>query len=116
MSLTMRLMIYGSAASLLLTLCLALPATAAPLHCALPLVTASSHAHHGKSDIPLEQAPKHDCIGCIASFAVAAPLTTTAPPPVARQKLLNAPQVARSTSGPDTPPPRPTGSLHRPWG
>jgi hypothetical protein len=94
----------------LLMIGLALPAAAAPLHCASAPIAASASdhhgMHHGERKAPLEQAPKHDCIGCIASFAVAAPSAGTAPPPVARQKLPGELHIARLTSGPDTPPPR----------
>lgn len=97
----------------LLTLCLALPATAAPLHCAplhcappMAIAASQAHAHHGKSDAPARQAAKHDCIGCIASFATNAPPRATQLVPSATQRPLDDLLLARLTSGPDTPPPR----------
>jgi hypothetical protein len=91
----------------LLILCLALPAAAAPLHCAPVTVHAAGHSeHHGKREAPVQQAAQHDCIGCIAPYAAvapwpAAPLVT---PP--RQTSLDHLLLARLTAGPDTPPPR----------
>lgn len=92
----------------LLTLCLALPAAAAPLHCAMPAEMAANqaHAHHGKSDAPVKQMPKHDCIGCIASYAASAPPEATQLVLRLTYRPLGDLLLARLTSGPDTPPPR----------
>lgn len=96
----------------LLAFCLALPAAAAPaLHCA-PAGVAAASGHHGHSQHRREDPPRHaqptahDCIGCIAPLAGAAPSADAerlaAAPPEARAA---APIVGR-VSGPDTPPPR----------
>lgn len=91
----------------LLTLCLALPAAAAPLHCTTVTVHAAAHAaHHGKGDAPVQQAPQHDCIGCIAPYATLAPPLAAAMIVPLRQAPLDDLLLARLTAGPDTPPPR----------
>lgn len=91
----------------LLTLCLALPAAAMPMHCAPVAVHGTGHAtHHGKSDAPVKQAAQHDCIGCIASYAAVAPEPAAALVTPLRQTPLDDLLLARLTAGPDTPPPR----------
>jgi hypothetical protein len=99
---------------LLLILGLAIPAIAAPLHCGLapvtpPTTTAISmdrDHHHGGRQAPVQQAPIHDCIGCIAPFTPLPGLTAFEPPTDSRQKPHGESHHARLTSGPDTPPPR----------
>lgn len=88
----------------LLVACLALPAAAAPLHCA---PAAHGNGHDGtKHEAPPQAPPAHDCIGCIAPFAGTAPVLANAwyaPSPV----LIRGPlPLARLTSGPDIPPPK----------
>lgn len=92
----------------LLMLGLALPAAAAPLHCAPVTVHSADHGgmHHGKSDSAAPQTAKHDCIGCIASWATNAPPEATKFVPGATYKPLDDLLLARLTAGPDTPPPR----------
>jgi hypothetical protein len=97
----------------LLTLCLALPAAAAPLHCApisgMEMPTAGVNhegMHHAKSDSPVKQATPHDCIGCIASYSAGTPPHAHSLVIAVPQKPLDAFLLARLTSGPDTPPPR----------
>lgn len=93
----------------LLMACLALPAMAAPLHCAPAPVAASAHqghdGHQQERQTPAKQV-QHDCIGCIAPFAPAG--GSGGPELIApsRQKPHNELLLARLTSGPDTPPPR----------
>lgn len=89
---------------------LALPAAAAPIHCApAPIeAMASDHhgVHHGERNAPLELAPQHDCIGCIARYSTeAAPLAAEVLAALP-QKPLDQLLLARLTAGPDTPPPR----------
>lgn len=94
----------------LLMIGLALPATAAPLHCApapIEAMASDRHGmHHDERKMPLKQTPKHDCIGCIAPYSTLAP-------PVSAELIVAAPHkplgdflLARLTSGPDTLPPR----------
>lgn len=92
----------------LLMLGLALPAAAVPLHCAPVTVHSADHGamHHGKSDAPVKQTAKHDCIGCIASYATNAPPDATQLVLSAAPRPLDALLLARLTVGPDTPPPR----------
>lgn len=93
----------------LLMIGLALPAAAA-LHCAAApvgaMVSVHHGMHHGERKAPLERAAEHDCIGCIASFAVILPFADIFVPPVALKKPSGDLHLARSTAGPDTPPPR----------
>lgn len=91
----------------LLTLCLALPAAAAPMHCAPVAVHDTCHsAHHGMDDTPAQQVAKHDCIGCIAPYATIAP-PLGAPLVTPQRQTPHADLLlARLTAGPDTPPPR----------
>jgi hypothetical protein len=92
----------------LMTLCLALPAMAAPLHCVPPMAVAThqAQAHHGKTDMPIEQTAKHDCIGCIARYSTSAPLYVADLIATGLVNPLGDQLLARLTSGPDTPPPR----------
>jgi len=92
----------------LLVACLALPAAAAPLHCAqTTVVVAHGEVHHGKKhEAPQQVTPAHDCIGCIAPFAGPAPALASVwypPSPILTGGPL---PVARQVSGPDTPPPK----------
>ena len=89
----------------LLVACLALPAAAAPLHCA----QASAAAMHGDGhhrEAPQQAMPAHDCIGCVAPFADAAPMLASEWYPPSPRLILSALPLARQASGPDTPPPR----------
>lgn len=90
----------------LLVACLALPAAAAPLHCAQVAETHDSGHHSTKPEAPPQAPPAHDCIGCIAPFSGAAPALASAwyaPSPVVIRGPL---PLARLSSGPDTPPPK----------
>lgn len=93
---------------LLLMLGLALPAAAAPVHCAPVAVYSADHsvAHHGSSDAPIKQTAKHDCIGCIASYAMGAPPEAARLAPGTTQELLDDLLLPWRTARPDTPPPR----------
>lgn len=95
---------------ILLMACLALPAMAAPLHCAPARASAAQlaehHSHHEERKAPIDQAGRHDCIGCIVPFAAAGGSARPELPASSRQKLHNELLLARLTSGPDTPPPR----------
>ncbi|MDE2621374.1 MAG: hypothetical protein KGL54_14535 [Sphingomonadales bacterium] len=101
----------------LLILGLALPALAAPLHCAppptpvaAPAATMGHHGHHdsgGEAPAPAKFAPApKDCIGCAALAAPAAPVgaarIAAAPRPV---RPLTA-RLDGQRRAPDTPPPR----------
>lgn len=92
----------------LLMIGLALPATAAPMHCVSPMQMAVSqaHAHHGKSDAPVAPMSQHDCIGCIAPYSTLAQQVTAELIVAAPHKPLGDFLLARLSSGPDTPPPR----------
>lgn len=91
---------------LLLMACLALPAMAAPLHCApAPTIAAAAHHGHHSEKAPV-QAPQHDCIGCIAPFASSSAPDRTDLPPVSREKPHDDLRLAGPVHDPDTPPPR----------
>ena len=101
----------------LLILGLALPALAAPLHCAppppaavVPAAAMAHHGHHGMRDeapAPAKFAPApKDCIGCAALAAPAAP---DGPAPIVAAPRPVRPLTARldgRSGAPDTPPPR----------
>ncbi len=108
------------ALAFLLILGLALPALAAPLHCAPPpshsapvvppAATMAHHGHHGMRDeapAPAKFAPaSKDCIGCAA---LAAPAMPGAVPQIAAAPRPVRPLTARldgQSGAPDTPPPR----------
>ncbi len=94
----------------LLMFALALPATAAPLHCAsgtvMSMATPSHTGHGGDHEAPKHRTAKQDCNGCIAPFTVErlADDTLSLPPP--RLKVRNESQLVATHSAPDTPPPR----------
>lgn len=95
----------------LLLLGLALPATAAPMHCAPGTGMAMAGVEHGgkhqgTGDVPMKQVAQHDCIGCIAPYATVAPPPARAFLTALRDKPLDDLLLARLTTGPDTPPPR----------
>ncbi|MBC2652630.1 hypothetical protein [Novosphingobium aerophilum] len=93
---------------------LALPAMAAPLHCATMAQPAAMTAHHRHGDhhqqapqAPAKAAPMQDCLGCAA-------LREPLPPPAGLVALpalpLIAPRLAAMVGhrpAPETPPPRP---------
>lgn len=92
---------------LLLMLGLAVPGTAAPLHCApVPVAAAHHHDGHHRQDVPDSPPNQHDCIGCAAPFAALAGPIADGLPPVARNRVHNELGLAGLTSGPETPPPR----------
>lgn len=96
----------------LLTLCLALPAMAAPAPRAdpVPVSMAMHRSHHGGADHSrhdgADHAGKHQCIGCAVpadsgAAAVAAPIDASGPHrPALSQRLGN------TRGGPAPPPPR----------
>jgi hypothetical protein len=93
----------------LLTICLAVPAMAAPTHCLPQPIAAMAmhHSHHGEhKQAPQPVSATHDCIGCIAPYAGIPPMAS-APPRLG----MTAPPLAivwamPSLAAPDTPPPR----------
>lgn len=92
---------------ILLMLGLALPATAAPLHCApAPVAAAHNHEGHHRRDMPDSPLAQHDCIGCAAPFAALAGVFASDLPPVAQDRIHNELHLAGLPGGPETPPPR----------
>lgn len=93
----------------LLVACLALPAVAAPTHCAPP---SGHHATQGQQHHPAKPAPIdrdqviHGCIGCAAPSGLQAQVTPPIVTFVVRVAVAPSTLLPNPRDGPDTPPPR----------
>jgi len=95
--------------TVLLALCLAAPALAAPPHCAQPgssAVAASMQHHRKHHEQPAQARQGHDCIGCAMPAGIVAPFAMAPFYPAETQRWINAAAPPATAVQPDTPPPR----------